>query len=406
MTTYPRSDSQFLTDDMASTAEKVVEIIKAKYGFDNPFDTPMKVDVKRVLNSEKVSDHHAIIPTLELAKKTEITLTKDEGRVLCLIAVRLLEAVGSPHKYVETEVTAECMGEIFSAKGKVIKEQGWKELEEVVQDLLEARANAEIVHTMKQVTQGEKIPGAKAEKSEHYTSPPKAFSEDTLLAAMENAGNKEFDPDAERKGLGTPATRASIIEKLVYSGYAKRKGKQIQPTEDGLVLSSVLPEYLKSPVMTAEWENQLLLIERGKISQEIFMRGIEELIATILKSCSNLPESEKSRFRSVADKGSVGNCPVCGKPVFENKFGFSCSDRKCGFILWRENRYMEKMKKKIDTKMAIELLAQGRTNVRDFYSEKKGRYFTADLLAEVVDGKVQFSLEFPTPSKKSTEQKS
>lgn len=209
---------------------------------------------------------------------------------------------------------------------------------------------------------------------------------------METAGNQDFEKDTEKKGLGTPATRASIIEKLVSSGYAVRKGKQILPTSDGAALVAVLPEYLKSAAMTAEWENRLLLIEKGQLGSDDFMQGIVALVDRMLAECSRLSAEEQSRFHP---REEIGRCPVCGNPVYEGKKNFYCSSRDCSFSLWKENRYLGSMGKQMDKRMAVELLADGRTYVEDFYSQKKKRQFAAYLLMEAQDGKVNFSLEFP-----------
>lgn len=213
------------------------------------------------------------------------------------------------------------------------------------------------------------LSGVKAEKSTHYTSPPKMFTEDTLLAAMETAGNKEFDSETEKKGLGTPATRASIIEKLVSSGYAKRKGKQILPTAEGCELIHVMPENLKSASLTAEWENQLLMMEKGRISDTEFMDGIVALLADILALCRAIPEDERNRFQTA--KEVIGKCPVCGSDIYEGKTNYYCSDRSCSFALWKSNRFLESMEKSMDKKMAVELLKKGRTHVKGLYSRKK-----------------------------------
>lgn len=209
---------------------------------------------------------------------------------------------------------------------------------------------------------------------------------------METAGNKEFDEDTEKKGLGTPATRAGIIEKLVHSQYAVRKGKQIIPTEDGKILIEILPDFLKSASMTAEWENQLLEMERGKIQSNQFMTGIKNMIIMMLNGCDVIPDEETRRFQSLE---SIGTCPVCGSLVYEGKKNFYCSNRECNFALWKENRYLEKMQKKIDKKMAAELLKNGRVSVKDLYSVKKNMYFDADLLIDANEERVNFSLEFP-----------
>ena len=209
---------------------------------------------------------------------------------------------------------------------------------------------------------------------------------------METAGNQEFDRETEKKGLGTPATRAAVLEKLVSSGYAARKGKQLLPTEDGMALISVMPEYLKSAEMTAEWENKLLLIEKGMLDGDGFLQGILDMIARMLEDLSGISPQGQDRFRSRAE---IGPCPFCSSPVYEGKKNFYCSNRDCRFALWKENRYLSGMKKQIDTHMAQDLLSFGRTHVTDFYSQKTGKNFTADLLIDVSGGRVDFKLEFP-----------
>lgn len=214
-----------------------------------------------------------------------------------------------------------------------------------------------------------------------------------MLAAMETAGNKEFDEDTEKKGLGTPATRAGIIEKLVHSQYAVRKGKQIIPTEDGKVLIEILPDFLKSASMTAEWENQLLEMEKGKITPDRFMTGIKNMITMMLNGCDTIPEEETRRFQT---RESIGTCPVCGSLVYEGKKNFYCSNRDCRFALWKETKYLERMQKTIDKRMAAELLKSGKVRVKDLYSAKKNLYFEADLIMDASEDRVNFSLEFPS----------
>ena len=245
--------------------------------------------------------------------------------------------------------------------------------------------------------EGMTLASVKAEKSTHYTSPPKMFTEDTLLAAMETAGNKEFDSETEKKGLGTPATRANIIEKLVSSGYAERKGKQILPTVAGCELIHVMPENLKSAGLTAEWENQLLMMEKGEIQEDEFMNGIVSMINEILSMCRAISEEERNRFQTA--KEVIGKCPVCGSDVYEGKINYYCSDRSCQFALWKSNRFLESMKKSMDKKMAVELLKNGCTHVKGLYSKKKDSKFDADLVLGLEDGKARFSLEFPKKKK-------
>lgn len=396
LVTYPRTDSQYLTEDMGQTAETVIGMACEVFGFSSVY--PEKPDVKRVMDNKKVSDHHAIIPTSGLGAARLSELSKGEMDILRLIAVRLLCATAEKHIFMETEVTVSCGGEQFTAKGKVVREYGWKAVEAAFRQESGMKNSGTGENRMlPPVREGSLIEKAVAGVTEHYTSPPKPYSEDTLLSAMETAGNKEFGEDTEKKGLGTPATRAGIIEKLVSSGYAARKGKQILPTADGENLISVLPEYLKSAAMTAEWENRLLLIERGQLGSGEFLYGIQELIGRMLAECESLSAEETGRFHP---REEIGKCPVCGSPVYEGKKNFYCADRNCSFALWKENRYLSGMRKQIDKKMAEDLLWDGRTHVTDFYSQKTGRNFTADLFMEAVDGRANFRLEFPKRRKK------
>ena len=394
--TYPRTDSQYLTSDMEETAKHVIRKIHEKYQLLGPFDQPKTPEVKKVLNDKKVSDHHAIIPTVELAEFDFSKLREWEQKILFLIAVHTVEAMEEDHVFMETEVEVRCQDEIFKAKGKVIKQIGWKLYEECFKNedglAIENPADAGKDRIPK-VEVNHKFYNVSAAKTEQFTAPPKPYSEDTLLAAMETAGNKEFEEDTEKKGLGTPATRAGIIEKLIASQYAVRKGKQILPTEDGKVLIDILPDFLKSATMTAEWENQLLEMEQGKMAPGQFMTGIEKLISMMLNHCDSIPEEETRRFQK---KESVGTCPVCGGLVYEGKKNFYCGNRECNFCLWKENKYLQSMEKDMDVRMAAELLKNGSVHVKDLYSRKKDLYFEADLHMEVDEnGRVTFSLSFP-----------
>ena len=399
--TYPRTDSQYLTSDMEETAKQVIRKIHEKYQLMGPFDQPKAAEVKKVLNDKKVSDHHAIIPTVELAEFELSKLRNQEQKILFLIAVHTVEAMEEDHVFMETEVEVRCQDEIFKAKGKVVEQIGWKLYEECFKNddglAIENPADAG-KDSIPKVEVDQKFYNVSAVKTEHFTAPPKPYSEDTLLAAMETAGNKEFDEDTEKKGLGTPATRAGIIEKLIASQYAVRKGKQILPTEDGIILIDILPDFLKSATMTAEWENQLLEMEHGKMAPGQFMTGIEKLISMMLNHCDSIPEEETRRFQK---KESLGTCPVCGGLVYEGKKNFYCGNRECNFCLWKENKYLQSMEKDMDTRMAAELLKNGSVHVKDLYSRKKDLYFEADLHMEADEnGRVTFSLSFP--KKKTT----
>ena len=400
LVTYPRTDSQFVTEDMKDSVEELVEKMPVLLPFVDYGQ--LGHGIKRVINNAKVSDHHAILPTKEAVEKGIADLPADKKNLMMLICQQLVQATGEEYLYEQTDITVKCQEHDFKARGKIPVQMGFKEVEKAFKQLC---VKAEPVEEKEKETsipagyeEGMRLFPVKAEKTTHYTSPPKPFNEDTLLAAMETAGNKEFDSETEKKGLGTPATRASIIEKLGSSGYAKRKGKQILPSTEGKELVKVMPEYLKSAVMTAEWENQLLMMEKGQITDTQFMGEITSLVRKILEVCREIPEEERRRFQTAREV--IGKCPVCGCDVFEGKQNFYCSNRQCDFALWKENRFLGSMEKNLDKKMARELLDKACTHVKGLYSKKKDMKFDADLLLTLEDGKPRFHLEFPKKKKK------
>ena len=400
LVTYPRTDSQFVTEDMKDSVEELVEKMPVLLSFVDYGQ--LEHGIKRVINNAKVSDHHAILPTKEAVEKGIADLPADKKNLMMLICQQLVQATGEEYLYEQTDITVKCQEQDFKARGKVPVQMGFKEVEKAFKQLC---VKAEPVEEKEKETsipagyeEGMRLFPVKAEKTTHYTSPPKPFNEDTLLAAMETAGNKEFDSETEKKGLGTPATRASIIEKLVSSGYAQRKGKQILPSTEGKELVKVMPEYLKSAVMTAEWENQLLMMEKGQITDTQFMGEITSLVRKILEVCREIPEEERRRFQTAREV--IGKCPVCGCDVFEGKQNFYCSNRQCDFALWKENRFLGSMEKNLDKKMARELLDKACTHVKGLYSKKKDMKFDADLLLTLEDGKPRFHLEFLKKKKK------
>ena len=400
LVTYPRTDRQFVTEDMKDSVEELVEKMPVLLSFVDYGQ--LGHGIKRVINNAKVSDHHAILPTKEVVEKGIADLPADKKNLMMLICQQLVQATGEEYLYEQTDITVKCQEHDFKARGKIPVQMGFKEVEKAFKQLC---VKAEPVEEKEKETsipagyeEGMRLFPVKAEKTTHYTSPPKPFNEDTLLAAMETAGNKEFDSETEKKGLGTPATRASIIEKLVSSGYAQRKGKQILPSTEGKELVKVMPEYLKSAVMTAEWENQLLMMEKGQITDTQFMGEITSLVRKILEVCREIPEEERRRFQTAREV--IGKCPVCGCDVFEGKQNFYCSNRQCDFALWKENRFLESMEKNLDKKMARELLDKACTHVKGLYSKKKDMKFDADLLLTLEDGKPRFHLEFPKKKKK------
>ena len=364
LVTYPRTDSQFVTEDMKDSVEELVGKMPVLLPFVDYGQ--LGHGIKRVINNAKVSDHHAILPTKEAVEKGIADLPADKKNLMMLICQQLVQATGEEYLYEQTDITVKCQEHDFKARGKIPVQMGFKEVEKAFKQLC---VKAEPVEEKEKETsipagyeEGMRLFPVKAEKTTHYTSPPKPFNEDTLLAAMETAGNKEFDSETEKKGLGTPATRASIIEKLVSSGYAQRKGKQILPSTEGKELVKVMPEYLKSAVMTAEWENQLLMMEKGQITDTQFMGEITSLVRKILEVCREIPEEERRRFQTAREV--IGKCPVCGCDVFEGKQNFYCSNRQCDFALWKENRFLGSMEKNLDKKMARELLDKACTHVK------------------------------------------
>lgn len=385
LVTYPRTDSQFVTEDMRKTVESLVLALDGT-----------AADVSCVINNSKVTDHHAILPTMQGARCDKEKLSETKRKVLSLVAWKLVQAVQPPLIYEDALVTVCCQGWNFTAKYKDVLQPGY--IAKPV-PLVEPEKNKDASFP-NDLEQGMVLPVVRAEKKQGFTSPPKVYTEDALLSAMETAGNKEFEKDTEKKGLGTPATRAAILEKLVSSGYVERKGTQMIPTEDGVAAIRNIPDYLKSASMTAEWENDLLRMERGEIKPYDFMQGIHGLIDKMLADLRQIPTVAAAPHYN---KVSVGSCPVCGNPVHESKLSFCCADRSCKFALWKESRYLANMRKTLDKKMAVDLLKKGRTHVKDFYSVKKDKTFAADLVMRVEDDRAQYSLEFPkAPMKEKT----
>ena len=380
LVTYPRTDSQYLTEDMKDTAESMILAVQMAFNFgDFP---PRDYDVSKVINNSKVTNHHAIIPTAEIQKQDLSQLSQGERDILLLISQRLLCATGEKQRLSETEIKVECAGEEFLAKGKMVLDVGWKTYEMEFRNRLKSKMKSDTKEEMiPLVAEGEILKGVEVSTTEHFTSPPKPYTEDTLLSAMETAGNEEFDENTEKKGLGTPATRASMIEKLVSSKYLERKGKQLIPTDAGINLIYVLPEKVKSAKMTAEWENSLMEMERGNVKSERFLADINQWVHQLITDYGEVSEEEKQRFGSDKNnKEQIGICPRCGSPVYEGEKNFYCSNRECKFCIWKETKWLSGMKKKVTKKMAASLLAKGRVAVSGLYSQKTGRNFDADLV--------------------------
>lgn len=396
LVTYPRTDSQYLSDEMGDTASRVIEVILGTFEFMN--DNSFVPAVQNVLNSKKVSDHHAVIPTVQMTKESVAELPEGEKNILLLVSQRLLCATAEPHIYGETVVTVECCGYEFFTKGKSVLQKGWKSIEESFRDKAVGKSSAAKEKKDKQVDaqEGKSYQKVEAFISEHFTAPPKPYTEDTLLSAMERAGNEIFDDDTEKKGLGTPATRAAIIEKLVANGYLSRKGKQVIPTESGINLINVLPDMVKSAKLTADWENALMQIERKKADAGSFMEGIVQMVERLINENHDISNDKRELFSRVkSEKEAIGKCPRCGSPVYEGQKNFYCFSRDCKFSIWKESKFLSSMKKRITKSMATSLLKEGKVFVKGLYSQKKDKEFDAYLILDDTGEYVNFRLEFP-----------
>ena len=392
--TYPRTDSRFLTEDMAPGLPALVSAVAGNLAF-LPAVLPLPVNADQVVNSGKVSDHHAIIPTPTMAAANLDGLPAGERNILHLMAVRMLCAVGEKHSHAETAVTVECAGHLFTAKGSAVLREGWKAAEQAFRAALKEKLREDDADeaALPEFSEGQVFSSVSASVREGVSSPPKHFTEDTLLSAMESAGAEDMPDDVERKGLGTPATRAGIIEKLVKSGFVARKSKQLFPTEKGGNLIAVLPEALKSPQLTAEWEHMLGQIERGELVDADFMEGIAAMTRDLVSAHAVPDQAHSARFaRPTAP--SVGVCPRCGSAVTESKKGFFCSGRNCRFALWRDNKFFAAKKKEITKPIAAALLTEGRVFIKGLYSEKTGKTYDATVVVEDTGRYANFKLDF------------
>ncbi len=379
--TYPRTDRRYLTDDMQLAIPAIVILAASVCGT----GTPGTVNAEQVCNSAKISDHHAIIPTMNAGETDLSALPAGEREILNLVCRQLLRAVSETHRYAETVVTLGCGGHSFTAKGETVLVPGWKAFMRQEQE----------DKPLPELTEGPMIPVSGVSVKEGKTTPPKHFTEDTLLYAMENAGVKEMPEDAERKGLGTPATRAAIIEKLVSTGFVERKKAKktasLIPSHIGISLITVLPEQLQSPALTAEWEHQLKQIERGELSPDGFMDGITAQMRELVSTYQAVSGAE---VLFPSRREVVGRCPRCGGDVTESKKGFFCERDDCKFGLWRDNRFFAGKKTMLTKKIAVSLLKNGRSDVAGLYSEKTGKTYDAAVVMEDNGENVRFKLEF------------
>ena len=399
--TYPRTDSRYLTSDMAESASVIVHLAAKMPPFDGISN--FFPNVATLVSDKDVTDHHAIIPTMELEKADIKLLPVGERNLLLLVCCKLLCAVAEAHVYQTVTAAFACGGYPFTAKGKHIVSEGWREIHHIFRSSLKEKPDDEdAAGAFPDFTEGQTFQNVTVTICERFTFPPKPYTEDTLLSAMETAGKEDMPEDAERKGLGTPATRAAIIEKLVAAGFVERKGKSLIPTKDGINLIAVLPEPLTSPVLTSEWEQQLTAIAKGEAQPDAFTDGIYDMVRDLVSTYSGISAEGHKLF--APEKEMIGSCPRCGKPVYEGKSNFACSDRSCSFVLWKQDRFWASHKKELTKKMAADLLKKGRTPVKGMWSEKKGTTYDATVVLGDTDGKfVKFKIEFPKKRKSNAQ---
>ncbi|WP_297311957.1 DNA topoisomerase 3 [uncultured Oscillibacter sp.] len=405
LATYPRTDSRYLTEDMAEGLPALCATVAGALSF--MAGQPLPVHAAQVVDSSKVTDHHAVIPTAEIAGADLAALPTGERNILRMIAVRLLCAVGEAHTYAETAVTLDCGGASFMTKGRTVTALGWKGTEKAFLSTLKQKAE-EPAPALPALSEGQRLESADALLKQGTTSPPARFTEDTLLSAMEHASAEDFAAleSVERTGLGTPATRAATIEKLVKSGFVERKKKQLIPTEKGLALFWAMPDQLKSAKLTAEWEDRLGAVERGELAPEDFMAGITAMLTDLVKAYRNVNVTPSPL--SDSGRAVIGKCPRCGKNVVEGKKSFYCEGYhdtpSCGFALWKNDRFFTSKRKELTKKIAASLLKTGCAAVTGLFSEKKGVFYDATVVLNDDGGKfVRFKLEFD--NNKSTEKK-
>ena len=353
--TYPRTDSAFLTDDMGETATGIIKVLCEKLSFMEGAD--FSPEIAKVLNSKKVSDHHAIIPTMELAKADLTALPESERNILTLAGARLLMATAEPYSFEAVTAVFSCADHEFTAKGKAVIAAGWKDMERLYRATLKKKPDSddenELVLDVPDFTEGQTFENPVAKVTEHETTPPKPHNEASLLSAMERAGNEDTDPDAERRGLGTPATRAAVIEKLVKGG--------------------------------AEWENNLTQIAKGNADPAAFMQGIEAMTQELVKTYASVLGEKQELFKT--EKTELGKCPRCKSPVYEGKKNYYCSNKECGFTMWKNDRFFEERKTAFTPKIAAALLKSGKATVKKLYSPKTGKTYDGTVLLADTGGK-------------------
>ena len=385
--TYPRTDSRYLTDDMAASVPELVRI-SAGICRTNKIcsaEQPVTMNTKSICDSAKVTDHHAVVPTVSAGNADVSVLPAGERELLRLVSRQLLCAVSDPLRYEETTVTLDCGGHEFSVKGKTVLANGWK-------SYMEQEQNDRPLPDLKE---GQEFPVRSAAVKEGFTAPPSHFTEDSLLHAMETAGAKDMPEEGERKGLGTPATRAAILEKLVANGFVERKKSKksvhLIPTHAAVSLITVLPEELQSPHLTAEWEYRLKQIERGELDADVFTSDITDMVSDLT---ANYQAVKGAEVLFPSGRDVIGKCPRCGSDVTESAKGFFCENTACRFGMWRDNKFFRVKHITLTKKQASDMLNNGRVFVRGLYSEKTGKTYDAWVVLDDNGECVRYRIEF------------
>ena len=403
LVTYPRTDSRFLTEDMEEMIPGIADKMAEKFGYTKN----LPIHPKQVINNSKVSDHHAIIPTANVADAEFGELPSGEQKVLSLITARLLSALGDPAVRNEVDVEFTCAGTVFKAKAKNIREKGWRNIQDWIMgsstdstdsenENEDKKGNVEMLACIAAMTSGKSYPVQNPKMEEGKTTPKKHFTEDSLLSAMERAGAEEMPDEVERKGIGTSATRAATIEKLVRIGFVERKGnkktKYLLPTHKGVALITVMPEQIQSPSMTAEWEQKLLDVEKRTFHDTEFMDEIEEMITGLVRTYKVIEDAEVLMHPALEE---IGICPCCGSHVVERQKGYSCENRQCDFILWKQNRFFEALGKKMTKQIAAKLLSDGKASLKGCKSKKTGKTYDTTVVMTVNENqRATFELNF------------
>lgn len=384
--TYPRSDSNYITMDMSESTYNVIQSVIQKIPvFKN---LKLQPNMEPIVNDAKVTDHHAIIPTSQVVNADLAALTKTELKLLNLVCMRLLCATAEDHVYEDVRCEIECAGKQFTSTQKNILQDGWKSIEQKFKNSINSKVR-EGKASYQEIREDMVFPEVSSHVSEHFTKPPKQYTEDTLLSAMETAGKEDFDPDTEKKGLGTPATRAGIIEKLISGGYVERKGKSLVSTESGLNLVKVLPDEITSPAMTAEWENMLTKIEKSEANPNDFLHGIENMLQELIHAYPAKDMASKPK------REIIGKCPRCGYPVMVGTGNYFCSNKNCAFTMWENDLFFTSKKKTLTKKMAADLLNDGFTFVQGLWSDTKRKAYDAAVwLYDTGESRVHYKLDF------------